>query len=120
MTEIVPGPAYHIRTPRLLLRCWEPADASLLKEAIDASHTAAPDNLLYAAWFYRLREAAGGDLDRVELLVVAEGGDLDTQLFGHLEDKLSFFSLDFFTVKFESNHGFYLYLMTMALNLQFS
>jgi RimJ/RimL family protein N-acetyltransferase len=28
---------YEIRTPRLVLRCWQPNDAALLKEAIDAS-----------------------------------------------------------------------------------
>jgi RimJ/RimL family protein N-acetyltransferase len=31
------GPAYRIHTPRLVIRCWEPADAPLLKAAIDAS-----------------------------------------------------------------------------------
>jgi RimJ/RimL family protein N-acetyltransferase len=31
------GPAYSIRTPRLLVRCFDPRDASLLKAAIDAS-----------------------------------------------------------------------------------
>jgi len=31
------GPAYSIRTPRLLLRCFDPRDAILLKAAIDAS-----------------------------------------------------------------------------------
>ena len=31
------GPAYRIHTPRLVVRCWEPADAPLLKEAVDAS-----------------------------------------------------------------------------------
>jgi len=34
-------PPYAIRTERLLLRCWDPADAAALKEAIDAS----PDHL---------------------------------------------------------------------------
>ncbi len=33
----VPGPAYCIRTRRLVIRCWNPADAPLLKDAIDAS-----------------------------------------------------------------------------------
>ncbi len=33
----MPGPAYRVHTNRLVLRCWEPADASLLKAAIDAS-----------------------------------------------------------------------------------
>jgi len=31
------GPAYRIHTRRLVIRCWEPADAPLLKAAIDAS-----------------------------------------------------------------------------------
>ncbi len=31
------GPAYRIVTPRLVLRCWEPADAPLLKAATDVS-----------------------------------------------------------------------------------
>lgn len=33
-------------------------DAQAFKEAIDAGHHAAPDNLLYAAWYYRLKEGA--------------------------------------------------------------
>ena len=33
----VRGPAYRIQTQRLILRCWEPRDAPLLKEAIDNS-----------------------------------------------------------------------------------
>jgi RimJ/RimL family protein N-acetyltransferase len=37
MTEPIPGPAYRILTPRLCLRCWEPADAPALKAAVDAS-----------------------------------------------------------------------------------
>ena len=32
-----PGPAYRIHTQRLVIRCWDPADAPLLKAAIDAS-----------------------------------------------------------------------------------
>lgn len=31
------GPAYRIHTRRLLLRCWQPTDAPLLKAAIDAN-----------------------------------------------------------------------------------
>lgn len=31
------SPAYRIETPRLVLRCWNPADAALLKEAVDSS-----------------------------------------------------------------------------------
>lgn len=37
MAPKIPGPAYRIETKRLVIRCWEPADASLLKEAVDAS-----------------------------------------------------------------------------------
>jgi RimJ/RimL family protein N-acetyltransferase len=33
----IPGPAYRVRTRRLVLRCWEPADAEALNAAIDAS-----------------------------------------------------------------------------------
>lgn len=32
--------------------------AGAFHEAIDAGHAAAPDNLLYAAWYYRLRQTA--------------------------------------------------------------
>jgi RimJ/RimL family protein N-acetyltransferase len=32
-----PGPAYRIHTRRLVLRCWQPADAPLLQAAIEAS-----------------------------------------------------------------------------------
>ncbi len=31
------GPAYRIETERLVVRCWDPADAALAKEAVDAS-----------------------------------------------------------------------------------
>lgn len=31
------GPAYRIQTKRLVLRCWSPSDAPLVKAAIDAS-----------------------------------------------------------------------------------
>jgi len=47
MAEIIPGPAYRIETDRLVIRCWNPVDAPLLKEAIDASI----DHLLiYMPW----------------------------------------------------------------------
>ena len=35
--DYIPGPAYRIETPRLVIRCWHPADAPLLKAAIDAN-----------------------------------------------------------------------------------
>ena len=38
MTTIpIIGPVYRIVTARTVIRCWQPADAALLKEAIDAS-----------------------------------------------------------------------------------
>jgi RimJ/RimL family protein N-acetyltransferase len=38
MTSLeVPGPAYRVCTRRLLLRCWDPADAPLLKAAVEES-----------------------------------------------------------------------------------
>ncbi|HSG16341.1 MAG TPA: GNAT family protein [Anaerolineae bacterium] len=37
MTEAIPGPAYRIKSERLILRCWEPADAPLLEVAVDES-----------------------------------------------------------------------------------
>jgi len=37
MSPLYPGPAYRISTPRLVIRCWEPADAPRLKEAVDAN-----------------------------------------------------------------------------------
>ena len=33
----IPGPAYRIHTQRLVLRCWEPADAPLAKAAVDVN-----------------------------------------------------------------------------------
>jgi RimJ/RimL family protein N-acetyltransferase len=35
MNKTVPGPAYRIQTSRLVIRCWDPKDAPLLKQAID-------------------------------------------------------------------------------------
>jgi len=37
MTETAVGPAYRIETERLILRCWDPADAQLVRTVIDAS-----------------------------------------------------------------------------------
>lgn len=35
--EQISGPAYRVVTPRLVIRCWDPKDAALMKEAIDTS-----------------------------------------------------------------------------------
>jgi RimJ/RimL family protein N-acetyltransferase len=37
MTTEIPGPAYRVETARLVLRCWNPVDAPLLKTAVDGS-----------------------------------------------------------------------------------
>jgi len=37
MTIANAGPAYRIVTPRLIIRCWNPADATLLKKATEAN-----------------------------------------------------------------------------------
>jgi RimJ/RimL family protein N-acetyltransferase len=37
MGEKIPGPAYRIHTPRLVLRCWSPADAVLIQDALVSS-----------------------------------------------------------------------------------
>jgi len=37
MSNSIPGPAYRIHTARLVIRCYNPDDAPLLKAAIDAS-----------------------------------------------------------------------------------
>jgi RimJ/RimL family protein N-acetyltransferase len=36
-TSAMTGPAYRIETERLVVRCWDPADAALAKDAIDSS-----------------------------------------------------------------------------------
>lgn len=36
-TETISGPAYRVVTPRLVIRCWEPKDAALMKAALDVS-----------------------------------------------------------------------------------
>jgi RimJ/RimL family protein N-acetyltransferase len=37
MADTTPTPAYRIETERLVIRCWEPRDAPLIKAAIDSS-----------------------------------------------------------------------------------
>jgi len=37
MPTAFPGPAYRIVTPRLVIRCWNPQDAPLMKNAIQAN-----------------------------------------------------------------------------------
>lgn len=37
MPEPIPVPAYRIHTPRLVMRCWQPAEAPLMQAAITES-----------------------------------------------------------------------------------
>ncbi len=37
MSQTLNGPAYRIHTARMIIRCWHPADATLLKTAIDTN-----------------------------------------------------------------------------------
>jgi len=55
-------PAYRIETDRLVLRCWEPADAPKLKEAIEASY----DHLLpWMPWVHDEPEPLQVKIDRL-------------------------------------------------------
>lgn len=56
------GPAYRIHTPRLVLRCWQPRDAPLLAEAIDASL----DHLrVWMPWAHHEPEALDAKVQRL-------------------------------------------------------
>ena len=60
-------PVYRIETERLVIRCWEPKDASLLKEAIDLSI----DHLL--PWMPWTRHEPQTLEEKVELLRLFRG-----------------------------------------------
>jgi RimJ/RimL family protein N-acetyltransferase len=66
-------PPYRIETDRLVVRCWDPRDAALLKEAVDASL----DHLLpWMPWAHHEPQTLD---DKVELLRRFRGGfDLGT------------------------------------------
>jgi RimJ/RimL family protein N-acetyltransferase len=61
-SENIPGPAYRIVTRRLVIRCWNPADAPLIKAAIDAS----VDHL--RPWMPWVKDEPKPLQDKVELL----------------------------------------------------
>ncbi|MCS7061041.1 MAG: GNAT family protein [Anaerolineae bacterium] len=68
----VPGPAYRILTPRLVLRCWEPRDAPALKAAVDASLAH------LAPWLAWARNEPTSVQDKIDLLRTWRGQfDLD-------------------------------------------
>jgi RimJ/RimL family protein N-acetyltransferase len=55
------GPAYRIVTPRLVIRCWSPADASLAQRAIDAS---LPELRRFMPWALAEPEAVEAKAER--------------------------------------------------------
>ncbi|HEX2980060.1 MAG TPA: GNAT family protein, partial [Anaerolineaceae bacterium] len=62
MTTGIPGPAYRIRTNRLVIRCWEPSDAEIMKTAIDES----VDHLRpWMPWAYNEPEELQKKIDRL-------------------------------------------------------
>jgi RimJ/RimL family protein N-acetyltransferase len=68
----MPGPAYRIHTHRLVIRCWQPSDAPLLKAAIDESL----DHL--SPWMPWAKDEPQEQQDKVEWLRRARGKfDLD-------------------------------------------
>ncbi len=64
MTLPFPGPAYRIYTKRLVIRCWNPTDAPLLKIAIDES----VEHLLpWMPWAKNEPEELQAKIDRLRL-----------------------------------------------------
>lgn len=62
MEEYTTGPAYRIETERLVLRCYQPSDAPLVKSAIDASLEA------LRPWMPWARQEPTSLTERVKLL----------------------------------------------------
>lgn len=77
MNPPVPGPAYRIQTPRLVIRCWDPKDAPLLKQAVDDSI----DHLL--PWMSWARQEPETLQAKVERLRAARGKFDLNQDFGY-------------------------------------
>jgi len=62
MTEDIQGPAYRVHSARLVIRCWDPRDAVLLKAAIDQS----VDHLRpWVPWVHAEPEALQKKIDRL-------------------------------------------------------
>jgi RimJ/RimL family protein N-acetyltransferase len=64
MSSALPGPAYRVHTPRLVVRCWNPADAPLLQAAVEASAAHLRPWLPWAAAEPRSLDARIEDLRR--------------------------------------------------------
>ena len=64
MMALHSGPAYRIVTDRLVVRCWNPEDAPLLKAAIDASL----DHLKpFMAWAFNEPEELEKKIERIRV-----------------------------------------------------
>ncbi|MBN2085223.1 MAG: GNAT family N-acetyltransferase [Anaerolineales bacterium] len=64
MEKAVSGPAYRIQTTRLVVRCWDPKDAPLLKQAIDDNI----EHLLpWMTWARQEPEPLQAKVDRLRL-----------------------------------------------------
>ena len=64
MSKPAPGPAYRIHTPRLVIRCWDPKDAPLLKQAVDDSI----DHLLpWMSWARQEPETLQAKVERLRI-----------------------------------------------------
>lgn len=62
MNPSIPGPAYRIVTERLVVRCWNPEDAPLMKAAIEAS----VEHLKpYMPWAYNEPEEIEKKIERI-------------------------------------------------------
>lgn len=63
MTPSIPGPAYRVVTERLVVRCWNPEDAPLMKAAIEAS----VEHLKpYMPWAYNEPEEIEKKIERIK------------------------------------------------------
>lgn len=68
------GPAYRIVTPRLVLRCWNPADAPLLADAVTASvHHLRP----WMPWAHAEPEELEAKVQRLRVFRAAFDADRD-------------------------------------------
>jgi RimJ/RimL family protein N-acetyltransferase len=62
--EPIQGPAYRVVTPRLVIRCWDPADAPRLQEAVESSLEHLRPWMPWAAHYPQPLQAVIGQLRR--------------------------------------------------------
>jgi RimJ/RimL family protein N-acetyltransferase len=86
-SRVLPGPAYRIETARTCIRCWNPEEAPLLKEAVDANLrylrtwlawvNPEPDPLeVRIAWIRKARADFDQDRDYAYSVFTADGKEL--------------------------------------------